>query len=29
MNYKENPIATTLACIALGLTLGFMFAWAL
>lgn len=29
MNYKENPVTTTLACIALGLTLGLMISWAL
>ena len=29
MTYKENPIATTLACIALGLTFGLMLSWAL
>lgn len=29
MTYKENPIATTLACMALGLVFGLMLAWAL
>lgn len=27
MNYKENPIATTLACIALGLFFGGLIGW--
>ena len=27
MNYKENPIATTLACIALGLVFGGLIGW--
>ena len=27
MNYKENPIATTLACIAFGLFFGGLIGW--